>query len=247
MATDRPALPIVGPVMLLLPFGLLLAALLTPAVSAAPPHLLWAERLVRDLRPEDNSYGGSPTVVQWRGVDGATRSKNRSVCSSFITALFRRAYGYDSDEVRRWLGRSTPKAINYYEAIGQANRFQPVRAVGLIQPGDLLASRQLNPTSTITGHTMLARSRAQPLAGCPGSVCVYRLQVIDSSRSGHGADDTRRGSSGVGMGTIQLQATRQGSVLAYRWSDLKTSRWRHATEEPLLIGRYCGQRCPASK
>ena len=69
--------------MLLFPFGLLLAALLTPAVGAAPPHLLWAERLVRDLRPEDNSYGGSPTVVQWRGVDGATRSKNRSVCSSF--------------------------------------------------------------------------------------------------------------------------------------------------------------------
>jgi hypothetical protein len=68
--------------------------------------------------------------------------------------------------VRRWLGRSTPKAINYYEAIGQANCFQPVRALGLIQPGDLLASRQLNPTSTITGNTMIARSRAQPLAGC---------------------------------------------------------------------------------
>jgi hypothetical protein len=68
--------------------------------------------------------------------------------------------------VRRWLGRSTPKAINYYEAIGQANCFQPVRALGLNQPGDLLASRQLNPTSTITGNTMIAHSRSQPLAGC---------------------------------------------------------------------------------
>ena len=233
--------------MLLFPLGLLLAGLLRPAVSAAPPHLLWAERLVRDLRPEHNSYGGTPTVVQWRGVDGATRSQNRSVCSSFITALFRRSYGYDSDEMRRWLGRRTPKAIDYYEAIAQANRFQPVRAVELIQPGDLLASRQLNPASTSTGHVMLARSLPQPLAGCPGRVCVYHLQVIDSSRSGHGANDTRRGASGVGIGTVQLQATRQGAVLAYRWSEQKTSRWRNGSVEPLLIGRFCGQRCPSGE
>ena len=232
---------------LLFPLGLLLAGLLGPALSAAPPHLVWAERLVRDLRPEHNSYGGAPTVVQWRGVDGATRSQNRSVCSSFITALFHRSYGYDSDEVRRWLGRRIPKAIDYHEAITQTNRFQSVRVVWLIEPGDLLASRQLNPASTSTGHVMLARSRPQSLAGCSGSVCVYRLQVIDSSRSGHGADDTRRGASGVGIGTIQLQATRQGAVLAYRWSEQKNSRWRNASEEPLLVGRFCGQRCPSGE
>jgi hypothetical protein len=49
------------------------------------------------------------------------------------------------------------------------------------------------------------------------------------------------------MGTIQLQATLQDSVLAYRWSEQNTTRWRHATEEPLLIGRFCGRHCLASK
>lgn len=228
------------------PWGVLLISLLAPH-AGVPPHLHWAERMVGDLRPQDNSYGSSPTVVQWRGVDGAVRSLNRSVCSSFVTALFRRAYGYSSEEVRRWLGRRTPQAIDYYKAIANTNRFELVPTVALIQPGDLLASRQLSPMATSTGHLMLARNRPQPSEACRGEVCIYRLQVIDSSRSGHGPNDSRRGSAGAGMGTIQLQATRPGVVLAYRWSEQPRSRWRTASEEPLLIGRFCGVECPSGE
>jgi hypothetical protein len=66
-----------------------LAGLVLPVGAASPDHLVWAQRLVADLRPEDNSYGSRPTLVEWRGVDGASRSRNRSVCSTFITALGR--------------------------------------------------------------------------------------------------------------------------------------------------------------
>lgn len=223
--------------------AVLLAQSPTDERQAPPPHLVWAERLVRDLRPQDNSYGSAPTIVQWRGVDGATRSRNRSVCSSFITALFRRAYGFRTAEIAAWFGRPRPQAIDFYQVIANANRFQQVRAVGLIEPGDLLASRYLSTNATSTGHVMLVRSRPQLTAACSGLVCVYRLQVIDASRSGHGPDDTRRGAAGVGLGTIQLQTTRQGALLAYRWSEQTRSRWRPSSEEPLLVGRLCALGC----
>lgn len=223
--------------------SLIVSQMMLADIRTSPEHLLWAERLVRDLTPEANSYGSRPTVVQWRGVDGATRSLNRSNCSSFISALFRRAYGYGPEEMQRWLGLRSPKAVDYHGAIASSNRFHPVRALWMIQAGDLLASRQIRGSSDSTGHVMLARSHPQPLGSCQTSLCVYRLQVIDSSRTGHGPDDTRQGGGGVGMGMIQLRVDLKGQVQAYRWSEQAGSRWRTAAEEPLLIGRFCSQRC----
>ncbi len=220
-----------------------LAGLVLPVGAASPDHLVWAQRLVADLRPEDNSYGSRPTLVEWRGVDGASRSRNRSVCSTFITALFERAYGYGPDERLRWLGLRSPWAVDYYRAIAAGHRFRQVATVRSMAPGDLLASRQLNRTSTVTGHLMLAAARPQALGPCVADRCVYRLEVIDSSRSGHGPNDTRQGGGGVGRGTIQLQADRQGRVQAYRWSEQAGSRWRGAAQEPLIIGRFCGETC----
>lgn len=230
-----------------LALGLLVAQQWLPGAIATPEHLVWAQQLVGDLRAEDNRYGSRPTLVRWRGVDGASRSLNRSVCSTFISALFQQAYGYDSAELRRWLGLRSPQAVHYYQAIASANRFRPVRAVWAIEPGDLLASRQLRPAATSTGHLMLAASRPQRLLPCRASLCSYRLQVIDSSRSGHGSADTRRGGGGVGMGMIQLQADRQGRPRAYRWSEQSGSRWRTASEEPLIIGRFCNDRCGSTQ
>jgi len=105
------------------------------------PHLVWAQRLIVDLKPEHNSYGRNPTLVVWRGVDGAPSSRNRSDCSSFISALWRRAYGYGLDEMRQWLGDSTPRAIDYHSTIAAGNRFQRIERIGDLQPGDLLATR----------------------------------------------------------------------------------------------------------
>jgi hypothetical protein len=227
--------------------ALIVALPLLPVGATPPDHLVWAQRLVADLRAEENSYGVRPTVVQWRGVDGALRSHNHSVCSTFISALFQRAYGYGPSERRRWLGQRSPRAVDYYQAIAAGQRFRLVRTLGELAPGDLLASRQLNPTATSTGHLMLAAGRPEPVAPCVAGRCAYRLVVIDSSRSGHGPRDTRQGRGGVGRGTIQLQADRQGRVQAYRWSEQPGSRWRGALQEPLLIGRFCGQSCGSEK
>lgn len=202
------------------------------------PHLLWAERLVADLDASNNSYGRSPLVVLWRGVDGATISRNHSDCSGFISALWRRTYGYDDVEMRRWLGTAAPQARHYHAAIIQANRFEQIGRVDQIQPGDLLASRYQQPRSGATGHLMLAAADPQPVGPCQAGRCVHRLVVLDSSRSGHGPADTRRSGSGVGRGVIQLLASMDGQVLAYRWSESQRSRWRFLAQEALVVGRF---------
>lgn len=229
--------------MVSLPALLKVCCLLAMGLSEAPPHLFWADRLVRELVPRHNSYGGRPTVVEWRGVDGAQITRNRSVCSSFITMLFRRAYGYNTVEIRRWLGRENPQAIDYFQAIASAHRFHRVADVSMIQAGDLLATRHLQPGAATTGHLMLARRRPQSVGACEGPICLYRLEVIDSSRSGHGRRDTRGTGSGAGIGSIQLQATPRGVLVAYRWSEEASSRWRSGLREPVLIGRFCANRC----
>ena len=202
------------------------------------PHLIWAERLVADLDASQNSYGRSPLVVLWRGVDGARLSRNHSDCSGFISALFRRAYGYDDVAMRHWLGTASPQARHYHAAIIQANRFTQIDRVDQIQPGDLLATRYQQPRPGATGHLMLAAADPQPVGPCQAGRCIHRLVVLDSSRSGHGPADTRRSGSGVGRGVIHLLASMDGQLLAYRWSESQRSRWRVLAQEALVVGRF---------
>src|SRR4051812_7646651 len=61
--------------------------------QALPAHLTWAESLVPNLTPENNSYNGSPTVVTWAGVGGSRRYQNRTYCATFLTALLKQGYG----------------------------------------------------------------------------------------------------------------------------------------------------------
>lgn len=218
-------------------------------------HLTWAKRLIEDIRSTNNSYGSHPTVVEWRGINGATTSRNRSVCSSFITRLFYQSYGYGRSEMLGWLGSSSPSAFQYYNAIKSANRFQPIDNVTNIEPGDLLASQRLFKNSTITGHVMIAVSRVKiakqntSRRSLSNALRHYELEVIDASRSGHGPMDTRRhangtwGNGGAGRGTIQLQTDASGQFQGYRWSNLAKSPLRSFKVEPLVIGRFCGRSC----
>src|SRR6185369_3615732 len=45
-------------------------------------HLAWARLLVAGVTPETNLYASRPTIVTWSGMSGATKTRNRSVCSA---------------------------------------------------------------------------------------------------------------------------------------------------------------------
>lgn len=223
-----------------------------PDSQPDPPHMVWADRLIRDLQPAHNRYGSQPTVVVWRGVEGAAISRNRSVCSTFITRLLRQAYGYTAREMRAWFGAASPTARQVHQAILQGRRFQRIPSIVGLRRGDLIAidyRRQSAPEAgaeRATGHLMLVAAppqwRGDPQVG---------VRVIDSSRSGHGPGDTRIrpdgswGAGGVGEGTIGLQVDGDGRIQAYRWSLSPRSRLWSQRQHSLVVGRLCPpDRCP---
>ena len=103
-------------------FTFLLWAAQVPPPTAVP-HLWWAQRLVADIKLENNQYGSRPTQLEWRGANGATTTINRTVCSSLITELLKKAYNYGPEVMKRWLETPTPNAARYHQAIASANQF----------------------------------------------------------------------------------------------------------------------------
>jgi len=85
---------------------------------------------------------------------------------------------------------------------------------------------------------MVAADRPMAVDVCSQARCVFRLVVIDSSRSGHGPADTPPSTGGAGKGVIQLQTSRDGRFQGYRWSERSSSRWSVLSEESLLVGRF---------
>ncbi|HXX39359.1 MAG TPA: hypothetical protein VEP50_14635 [bacterium] len=215
----------------------------TAAVPAQSPQVLWAERLLREVAPDRNVYGSRPTIVRW-AEDGKGPAANRSVCSSFVTHVFERAYGFNRIVIRQWFGKSDPRAIDYVRTIDAGRGFEPVLRVTAIQAGDVIAIAY-PPGGESTGHVMLADGVAAPrvtTAPLEPGLRQYEIAVIDSSRSGHGFSDTRMlvGSrkTGVGRGTLRLYAAQDGMISGYSWSTRADSQFYPNNEHPIVVGRF---------
>jgi hypothetical protein len=226
--------------------GLLPARADAPAV---PPHLLRAESLVATILPANNIYG-SPVLVQWAGEDGPV-STNRSVCSNFLTAVLRRAYGWSATYVKTWTGSTSPSAELYHTLIVAQNRFSRVLPVGALRAGDIIAvDYRHDPTIDSTGHVAMVSSA--PIDG--GIVSIngmplrrYDVWVIDSSRSYHGKKDSRYlrpdpngPDNGAGEGVMRIYADPiTDEVAGYTWSDVNNSLvLPQAPEDPAQPGRH---------
>jgi hypothetical protein len=212
--------------------------------AGGPDHLEWARRLVAGVTPETNAYASRPTVVTWSGVNGATETRNRSVCSSLVAHVMMQAYGYRAADYASWLGDRFPRAANFHDAIVVGRGFDPVVQVADIRPGDVLAIKY-PPGSHPTGHVLIAASRpAERRATEPvvAGTKQYELSVIDSSHTGHGPTDTRHYAkgkfhNGVGEGLFRLYAGRDGAIAGYSWSVTKASEVYTPTERSLVVGR----------
>jgi hypothetical protein len=213
------------------------------AVSITPPQVVWAERLVAEVAQDRNVYGSHPTIVRW-SEDGAGPATNRSVCSSFVTHVFERAYHLNGTVIRRWFGTGNPKAITYAHVIESGRGFEQIRTIAAIRPGDIIAIAY-PPGGGPTGHVMVAEGSPTARAGSapmePG-LRQYELAVIDSSQSGHGFGDTRMRAgahqTGVGRGTLRLYVAADGMIGGYSWSTREISRFYSPDERRLVVGRF---------
>ena len=215
--------------------------------AAGAAHLEWARKLIDGVAPETNVHASRPTVVSWAGVDGASETRNRSVCSALVAHLLMRAYGYRAADFAPWLGGRFPRAAGFHDAIADGHGFDRVRRVEYIRPGDVLAIKY-PPGTRPTGHVLLAAARpAERRATAPvvPGTAQYELSVIDSSHTGHGPADTRHYAkgkyhSGVGQGVFRLYAAADGTIAGYSWSVTKASEFYAPSERDLVVGRLNG-------
>jgi hypothetical protein len=110
--------------------------------------------------------------------------------------------------------------------------WEPVTDVADLQPGDVVAWSYDNAASSNEpGHDHAARGHAFVVAGVPqpSGNASYLVQVWDSTGTPHGPNDTRRTNpknlpdgggkpSGLGSGTVRLDAGPDGSLTAVHWT-----------------------------
>lgn len=210
-----------------------------------PAHLSWAETLVNNITPENNSYSGSPTVVTWNGVGGARRYQNRTYCATFLTALMKQGYGFTTDDIEDWLGSPSPSAAVYFDAIDDGNGFRRVLRVEDIRAGDIVAISYPTITDGLSGHVVIARraprrlTAASPLV--PGTT-QYELAIVDSTSTPHGTGDTRTRGDGAGFGLIRVYADGSRNVAGYTWSTAAGSVYYSTSLRPIMVGRFSGPR-----
>ena len=225
-------------------FTWFLSAAFAGSEPKIPPHLEWAETLVRELQPDCNVYAYKPMYVRWKGEDRAERFEARCDCSGMLTFLMEHSYGYSPGDLKRWTGKYRPVARVYHDQIEQEHGFKRIRLVGDILPGDILAVKFLSPVKD-TGHVMIVAStpgRRQASEPFETGMDQWEVEVIDSAMSGHGLADTRHKieggySTGVGRGTFRLYSDAHGVVIGYTWSTSRKSKIYQGPERDLVIGR----------
>ncbi|MDR6197108.1 hypothetical protein [Siphonobacter sp. SORGH_AS_0500] len=232
---------------------LLILALFTcqktdPVKPTADPlqHLKMAQELLTHITASNTTYKHGTPDVGWQ-TSVATIYHAYADCSGFLNALFEHAYGVNDAYLNSWLGQKRPQAVSYYEAIKAANRFQPIRKVTDVQPGDIIAIKYLDPTNhgDNTGHCMLVTSRPtllSPVTKLIAHTTQYALAVIDSSENPHGPTDTRNTSTttyyqGLGQGTFRLYADSLGILSGYSWSTQPPLADFNPQYNPIVIGR----------
>lgn len=129
------------------------------AASMGDELLVWAQRLVAELAPEDNVYGSRPTYVEWSDAASGRRGRNRSVCSSFASHLLEQSFGYTVHDIDVWFGKRGPQAREYHDTIAAGRGFDRIVQIAAIRPGDIIAVAY-PAGSHPTGHVMVAASRA---------------------------------------------------------------------------------------
>lgn len=206
----------------------------------------WAQLLIEHLDLDSTAYRHKPTVVTWAGVNGATEYASFADCSGFLNALLSQAYGLTREDFEAWLQTRRSLAKHYFDAIRGGNKFNRIRRIGELHPDDIIAIRYPNGVpGDNTGHVLLVVEPPTPrTAGRPvvPATTQWLVHVADSSRSGHGTQDTRRLSTGgfhagAGAGFLRLYADADDKVVGYTWSGSSRSVFYDRTTRPLVVGR----------
>ncbi len=206
------------------------------SLAAAPAHLVLADRMVRDVRPANNSYANGPFTVTWAGVNGKTLTYNKSDCTTFVTALLKTAYGFTANQFQGWFGRSSPAVSLYYDAALANSGLRGFKQITDLAPGDLLISKFASTAGGAAGHMMIADGYPQ-LARTTATQRVFDLVVVDCTGAPHTNDTRAKPQSGVGRGTMRVYTDLTGTLQAWSWGASAASKPYDAAARPIIFAK----------
>jgi hypothetical protein len=216
-----------------MPLPVIAIALLWWQGQAPPRHLQMARDLVAVIKPEQTSYRHDDTLVTW--PEGLTKAECRTDCSGFWNVLITRAYpSVTTERLEGWLGKKRPRAEDYFAVMHDEKGFRLRKRVRDILAGDFIAIRYEKGAGN-TGHTMIVDELPKlidPVAH------RYSVLILDATSSPHGAGDSRGKGTGLGRGTIRLDANADGTFLGHAWSLSPKAVFRPMSLRPMLIGEF---------
>lgn len=205
---------------------------------------------------------GSPSTVTWGTPDDPASWIAHARCSSFLTWVLRHTYGWATDDYfRQYFQDRVPEAADYRKAFTDGTggpRFQRIRKVADLLPGDLIAVDYQGTVENNTGHIVMVREVKGVFSGVAdfSGETQYAVEVVDCTAEPHGVygltnypkyPDTRMVSTvegenfqGVGIGHMMFYASdTTGEFSRYRWSvnsSKSTNTWP-VSDRPVSAAR----------
>lgn len=209
--------------------------------TPTPLHVSYGNIAVYSILPANNVYG-TGGLLKIKGINGESTTLNNTQCAPFVTQLLKLTYNLSNAFFQSWSNSNSPNSAQYFDAINAGTSFTKIPKVAHIQRGDIIAIKYIQSDgSGNSGHTMIASTLPKLVAQTNpivNNTLQYELQILDSTSTPHGQDDSRINTSGQGLGrgTIRIYATTSGDVAGYTWS--KTGGTFYGpNQRPLVIGR----------
>lgn len=154
-------------------------------------------------------------------------------CSGFVALVLRNAAPKLLTPLAAFHSKKRrPLAEHFYAffaVCGEESGWRRIGKVSEIAGGDVIAwANEEHEASANTGHVMIADG--PPRRDPDGQ---WRLVILDATQTRHADDSRPADGTGVGRGTVWLQANAQGEAVSLRW---KSPKGRLLTP-PLAIGR----------
>lgn len=211
-------------------------------------HLEDLRILETNTLPQNNGYQHRHTNVQWKGSKSAKEYICKCDCSGLVNALLSHSYGIKKIELLQWMGSLRPKAVHYAHAIREEKKFKRINKIQQAAPGDLIAL-QYRPDAKLktqdTGHLMVVdampKQRVVAIPPIVPNTIQWEVTVIDSSKSGHGVQDTRFRNGnvqpGLGKGIFRVYTDQEGNLVGYTMSTSPISKYYDFETRHIYIGR----------
>ena len=215
--------------------------------DSKPAYLQSAEQIASQIAPANNEYAHKECFIKWKGVDGNAQYANRTDCSDFLNLLLEHDYGLTPTKLHKLTGHQRPTATVWFDSVGSEKAsalLSPVASISDLRAGDLILVKY-QPGEADTGHVMIVDAaparHMESEPAVPGTK-QWAVTVIDSSKSGHGPNDTRHQpdntfARGVGRGVFRLYTKPDGSVAGYAWSLVKKSKFVSVDEHAVRLAR----------